>query len=74
MQSNLSLSINDVLKDAHRVSEFRGDGSYALISFLREVKTLFALVQIDPGAQEYIYKRIILNKIQGEALHVIRTL
>lgn len=74
MQSALALSINDVLKDAQRIHEFRGDDSFALTSFLREVDTVLELVQSDLGASEYIYKRIILNKLQGEALHVLRTL
>lgn len=74
MASNLSLTMNDVLKDAQRIHEFRGDDSYALTSFLREVETLFALVQANPDVKEYIYQRVILNKLQGVALHVIRTL
>lgn len=36
--------------------------------------TLFLLVQGQPDAKQYIYQRIIINKIQGEALHVLRTL
>lgn len=74
MASNVTLSLNDVLKDAQRINEFRGDDSYALTSFLREVETLFALVQTHPDVQNYIYQRVVLNKLQGEALHVTRTL
>lgn len=66
--------MNDVLKDAQRISVFRGDESYALSSFLREVDTLFLLVDSQPDAKAYIYQRIILNKLQGDALHVVRTL
>lgn len=72
--SSLTLSMNEILKDAQRIHEFRGDNSFALTSFLREVETVLALVQNDEGASGYIYNRIILNKIQGEALHVLRTL
>lgn len=32
MQPTLPLSLNDVLKDAHRINVFRGDDSYALTS------------------------------------------
>lgn len=72
--SQLSLSMNDILKDAQRIHEFRGDDVYALSSFLREVDTILSLIQSDEGAREYVYRRIVLNKIQGEALHVVRTL
>lgn len=72
--TQFSLSINDILKDAQRINEYRGDDTFALTSFLREVDTVFLLVQSQPDAKEYIYQRIILNKLQGEALHVIRTL
>lgn len=71
---SIQLSINDILKDAQRVHEFRGDESYALTSFLREVDTIFSIIQSNLDVQNYIYKRVILNKLQGEALHVIRTL
>lgn len=74
MQSTFSLSLNDVLKDAHRINVFRGDDSYALTSFLREVETVFALVESQQDVKQYIYQRVILNKLQGEALHVLRTL
>lgn len=66
--------MNDILKDAQRIHEFRGDDVYALSSFLREVDTIFSIIQSDDGAREYVYSRIVLNKIQGEALHVLRTL
>lgn len=68
------LSTNDVLKDAQRIHEFRGDDAYALSSFLREVETVFTLVQSNPDVKEYIYQRVVLNKLQGEALHILRTL
>lgn len=69
-----SLSMNEVLKDAQRINEFRGDDTFALTSFLREVETIFDLVETVPDAKAYIFKRVILNKVQGEALHVLRTL
>lgn len=74
MELSFTLSMNDLLKDAHRIHEFRGNDEYALTSFLREVDTLFLLVQGQPDVKQYIYQRIIINKIQGEALHVLRTL
>lgn len=74
MQSVPTLSINEVLKDAQRIHEYRGDDTYALTSFLREVETVFLLVQSQPDVKNYIYQRVILNKLQGEALHVVRTL
>lgn len=72
--AQLSLSMNDILKDAQRIHEYRGDETYALTSFLREVDTIFSLIQQNAEAKEYIYQRVVLNKIQGEALHVLRTL
>lgn len=72
--AQLSLSMNDILKDAQRIHEYRGDETYALTSFLREVDTIFSLIQHNAEAKEYIYQRVVLNKIQGEALHVLRTL
>lgn len=74
VQLSLVLSVNDVLKDAQRISEFRGDNSYALSSFLREVDTVLSLIESNAEASNYIFNRIILNKLQGEALHVIRSL
>lgn len=74
IQLSLVISVNDVLKDAQRINVFRGDNTFALTSFLREVDTILGLVQNDAGAREYIYKRVVLNKLQGEALHVLRSL
>lgn len=70
----MTLSMNELLKDAQRIREFRGDDTYALTSFIREVETIFAISQSNPEAREYVYQRVVLNKIQGEALHVLRTL
>lgn len=70
----MSLSLNDILKDAHKINIYRGDDSYALTSFLREVESVIGIVESQPDVKQYIYKRIILNKLQGEALHVMRTL
>lgn len=72
--TTLELSMNQVLKDAERVHEYRGDDTYALTSFLREVDTIFELIQSFPDAKNYIYKRVILNKLQGQALCVLRGL
>lgn len=66
--------MNDIIKDAHRVHEFRGDGVYALSLFLREVDAILAMLYTNPMACEYILRRVIINKIQGKALHTIRTL
>lgn len=68
------LSVNDVIKDAQRIHEFRGDNSYALTSFLREGEAILSLLSNCPDGKRYVYQRIIINKIQGPALDVIRTL
>ena len=73
-QPTFTLSINDLIKDALRIHEFRGDGSYALSSFLRDVETILPLLTNNPPAKQYVFQRIIINKIQGPALDVIRTL
>jgi len=70
----LTMTLNALIKDAQRVHEFRGDGSYALTSFLREVDTILPLLDNNIPAKNYVYQRVIVNKIQGPALDVIRTL
>lgn len=67
-------TINDLIKDAQRIGEFRGDGSYALVSFLREVDTILPMFNDHPNIKVYVFQRIIINKIQGAALEVIQTL
>lgn len=69
-----TLTIKDLVKDAQRIREFRGDGSYALTSFIREVDTLLPLLASNVNIKNYVYQRIIVNKIQGPALDAIRTL
>lgn len=60
MPPTWELSANDVLKDAQRIHEFRGDDSYALTSFLREVDNVLALSESNPNAKNYIYNRVKL--------------
>lgn len=62
-----------ILEDAYNIHEFRGDGSYALTSFLREVETVLLFLHSYPDVKPRI-QQIVLTKIQGEALNVIRTL
>jgi len=72
--TEMSLTVNDFIKDAQRIHEFRGDDSYALSSFIKEVDTLLPHLKANPDVKKYVFERIILNKIQGEALTVLRTL
>ena len=72
--ANFQLTLADVIKDAQRIREFRGGSDYALSSFLREVDTILPLLNGNPGAKQYVFQRIVINKIQGPALDVIRTL
>lgn len=67
------LSVTDLMKDAQRIHEFRGDNSYALTSFLREVDTLLPLFNGNPQLKQYVFHRTIINKIQGRALDVMQT-
>lgn len=68
------LSANDIFQDAQRIREFTGDGSYALTSFIREVDTILPVLDEQPEVKQYLFQRIIVNKIQGSALDAIRTL
>lgn len=69
-----TLSVDDIMKDAQRIREFNGDGSYALTSFIREVDTVLPILDGQPQVKNYVLQRIIINKIQGAALDAIRTL
>lgn len=73
-EDRIAFSANDLIKDAQRIREFRGDGSYALTSFLREVDTILPLLNQSEELRNYIVNRVLLNKIQGPALDVLRTL
>lgn len=68
------LTRNEIIKDAQKIKEFRGDGTYALTSFLREVDLVLSFCTESVHLRNYVYYRVILNKIQGDALDVIRTL
>jgi len=72
--NNMALTVNDFIKDAQRIHEFRGDESYSLSSFIREVDTVLPQLNDKPDIKKYVFERVILNKIQGEALLVMRTL
>ena len=62
-----TMSTADLIKDASRLREFRGNNDYALSSFLREVNTILTLFNTNPAAKLYVYQ-------QGQALDVVRTL
>lgn len=68
------LTTDIILEDAERITIFRGDGNYALTSFIREVETVLIFLESQPDVKSYVFKRIVLNKIQGEALNVLRSL
>lgn len=68
------LTSSELIKDAQKIREFRGDGSYALTSFLREVDIVLSFCTQSTNIRKYIFHRIIVNKIQGDALDVIRGL
>lgn len=70
----LQLTMSDVIEDAHTIQVFKGDNSYALSSFIREVETVQSIIQDQPTLKAYIHQRVVINKIQGAALHVLRTL
>ena len=40
----MQLSLSDIIKDAQSIQIFKGDNSYALSSFIREVEAIQALV------------------------------
>ncbi|XP_039969919.1 uncharacterized protein LOC120781752 isoform X2 [Bactrocera tryoni] len=70
----LTFTLNKIIKDAHCIREYKGDNSCALTSFLREVDMVLTFFPTDSPEKTYVFHRIIINKIQGEALHVVRTL
>lgn len=74
MANDFTLSFGDILKDAHHIHEYRGDHSRALSSFIREVEMILSLLPPTTTAGAYVFRRVILNKIQGGALHVVRTI
>jgi len=49
----LQLSQSEVIKDAQTINVFRGDSSYALSSFIREVDTVLLLTADQPQLQLY---------------------
>ncbi|KRG00412.1 uncharacterized protein Dwil_GK26859 [Drosophila willistoni] len=74
MANEFTLSFGDILKDAHHTHEYRGDNSRALSSFIREVEMIFSLLPPTSTAGVYVFRRVILNNIQGAALDVMRTI
>lgn len=72
--NSFTISLNDLMKDAQRIHEYRGDSTYSLSSFIREVDTVLPLFNSNQQAKAYIFERIIINKIQGAALDVIRSI
>ncbi|XP_017077019.1 uncharacterized protein LOC108111895 [Drosophila eugracilis] len=74
MVDDFTLSFGDIHKDAHHIHEYRGDHSRALSSFIREVQMIFSLLPPTSTAEAFVFSRVILNKIQGGALHVVRAI
>jgi len=70
----LQVSQSEIIKDAQTINAFRGDSAYALSSFIREVDTVLFFTEDQPQLQLYIHLRIIISKIEGSALHILRTL
>lgn len=69
-----TLPASELIKEAARIREFRGDGEYDLISFIREVDLILPLFEGNAALQQFVLQRYVINKIQGEALKAIRTL
>lgn len=67
------IAISEVLKEASRIKEYTGSKEYALSSFIREAELFIPIFQ-GTNLEEYVFQRCIVNKIQGAALDVIRTL
>ncbi|XP_054082638.1 uncharacterized protein LOC128920139 [Zeugodacus cucurbitae] len=68
------ISASDLLKEAAKIREFRGDGNCDISSFIREVQLILPLFNENQPAKNYVWERHIKTKIQGEALQIIRTL
>ncbi|XP_049308582.1 uncharacterized protein LOC125777521 [Bactrocera dorsalis] len=68
------ISASDLLKEAAKIKEFRGDGSYDISSFIGEVELILPLFDENQAVKNYVWERHIKTKIQGEALQIIRTL
>ncbi|XP_017469633.1 PREDICTED: uncharacterized protein LOC108361515 [Rhagoletis zephyria] len=70
----LTIAVTELIKEASRIKEFRGDKSYDLSAFIREVELILPLFNENRPLQEFIFQRYIRTKIQGAALNAIRTL
>lgn len=55
------ISASDLLKEG--IGEFRGDGSYDISSFIREVELILPLFNKSEAAKNYIWERHIKTKI-----------
>lgn len=71
---NFILTTDVILMDAQRIHKFSGNGNYALSSFLREVETVISYLQSDAKATQYVQQKIVLKKLEGEALRIAETL
>jgi hypothetical protein len=67
------IPLSELLKEAGRIKEFRGDRSYDLSSFIREVEIFLPLFE-NTSMSDYIFQRCVVNKLQGNALNAVRTL
>lgn len=65
-----SITVKDVINEARSVPVFKGDGTYELSHFIKEVETLIGMVT-DDAAKQYIF-RILTTKIQGNAAESVR--
>lgn len=70
----LTIAVTELIKEASRIKEFRGDKSYDLSAFIREVELILPLFNENRPLQEFVFQRYIRTKIQGAALNAIRTL
>ncbi|XP_053964071.1 uncharacterized protein LOC128867005 [Anastrepha ludens] len=73
-QPQPAIAVTELIKEASRIKEFRGDRSYDLSAFIREVEIILPLFNQNLPLQEFIFQRHIRTKIQGQALNTIRTL
>lgn len=71
--NNFTIPVSELLKEASRIKEYRGNGDYDLTSFIREVEIFLPLFENTP-MKEYVFQRCVINKLQGEALNVVRGL
>jgi len=65
----MEISLSDIAKEARALPTFRGDGTTSIITFINEADYLLNLIA-NPQARGYL-ERIVMGKIQGDALQVV---